>query len=151
MSQTGNRVVVTGSGVLSPLGLDLETTWQSLIAGESGIGPITQFDTEGYDVTFAGELKGFDAIQYVGRKEARRMDRFSQIAVAASLQAVEKSGLEINDSNRDNIGVLVGSGIGGLITVSAQVQILIEKGPDRVSPFLVPMMIADMASAQASA
>ncbi len=150
MSQTGNRVVVTGSGVLSPLGLDLETTWQSLIAGESGIGPITQFDTEGYDVTFAGELKGFDAIQYVGRKEARRMDRFSQIAVAASLQAVEKSGLEINDSNRDNIGVLVGSGIGGLITVSAQVQILIEKGPDRVSPFLVPMMIADMASAQAS-
>ena len=150
MSQTGNRVVVTGMGVLSPLGLDLETSWQGLIAGKSGIGPITQFDTEGYDVTFAGELKDFDPIQYVGRKEARRMDRFSQIAVAASLQAVENSDLEINDSNRDNIGVLVGSGIGGLITVSQQVQVLIEKGPDRVSPFLVPMMIADMASAQVS-
>lgn len=151
MSQTGgNRVVVTGIGVLSPLGLDLDTTWQGLIAGKSGIGPITQFDCEGYDVTFAGELKDFDAVQYVGRKEARRMDRFSQIAVAASLQAVEDSGLDINDGNRENIGVLVGSGIGGLITVSQQVQVLLEKGPDRVSPFLVPMMIADMASAQVS-
>ncbi len=150
MDHTGNRVVVTGIGVLSPLGLDLETTWQGLIAGKSGIGPVTQFDAEGYDVTFAGEIKDFDPVQYVGRKEARRMDRFSQIAVAASLQAVEDSSLEINDSNRDNIGVLVGSGIGGLITVSQQVQVLIEKGPDRVSPFLVPMMIADMASAQVS-
>ncbi len=150
MSHTSSRVVVTGMGVLSPLGLDLDTTWQGLIAGKSGIGPITQFDTEGYDVTFAGELKDFDPIQYVGRKEARRMDRFSQIAVAASLQAVENSSLDIDDSNRDNIGVLVGSGIGGLITVSQQVQVLIEKGPDRVSPFLVPMMIADMASAQVS-
>ena len=150
MSHTSNRVVVTGMGVLSPLGLDLDTTWQGLIAGKSGIGPITQFDTEGYDVTFAGELKDFDPVQYMGRKEARRMDRFSQIAVAASLQAVENASLDINESNRDNIGVLVGSGIGGLITVSHQVQVLIEKGPDRVSPFLVPMMIADMASAQVS-
>ncbi len=150
MHHTGNRVVVTGIGVLCPLGLDLDTTWKALIAGESGIGPITQFDAAGYDVTFAGELKDFDPVQYIGRKEARRMDRFSQIAVAASLQAVEKSGLVINGSNSEHIGVLVGSGIGGLITVSQQVQVLIEKGPDRVSPFLVPMMIADMASAQVS-
>ena len=150
MSQTGNRVVVTGIGVLSPLGLDLDTTWQGLIAGKSGIGPITQFDTEGYEVNFAGEIKDFDPVQYIGRKEAKRMDRFSQIAVASAVQAVENSGLDINDDNRENIGVLVGSGIGGLITVSKGVQILVEQGPDRVSPFLVPMMIADMASAQVS-
>ena len=149
-NHTGNRVVITGMGALTPLGLDIATTWEGLVAGKSGIDHIAQFDASLLDTRFAGEVKGFDPMEYMGRKEARRMDRFSQLAVAASVQAVRDAGLEINDDNKENIGVLVGSGIGGLLTMSEQVRILIEKGPDRVSPFLVPMMIADMASAQVS-
>jgi len=137
-------------GVLTPLGLDIDTTWEGMIAGRSGIDYITHFDADGFETRFAGEVKGFDATEYVGRKEARRMDRFSQLAVAASLQAVQGAGLEIGNGNRENVGVLVGSGIGGLITISEQVRVLAERGPDRVSPFTVPMMIADMASAQVS-
>ena len=147
---TGNRVVVTGMGALTPLGLDITTTWEGLVAGKSGIDNIAQFDASSLETRFAGEVKGFDPTEYMGRKEARRMDRFSQFAVAASVEAVRDAGLEINDSNKENIGVLIGSGIGGLLTMSEQVRILLEKGPDRVSPFLVPMMIADMASAQVS-
>ncbi len=149
-NHTGNRVVITGMGALTPLGLDITTTWEGLVTGKSGIDHIAQFDASLLDTRFAGEVKGFDPMEYMGRKEARRMDRFSQLAVAASVQAVRDAGLEINDDNKENIGVLVGSGIGGLLTMSEQVRILIEKGPDRVSPFLVPMMIADMASAQVS-
>jgi len=137
-------------GALTPLGLDIATTWEGLVAGKSGIDYIAQFDASSLDTRFAGEVKGFNPTEYIGRKEARRMDRFSQLAVTASVQAVRDAGLEINDDNKENIGVLVGSGIGGLLTMSEQVRILIEKGPDRVSPFLVPMMIADMASAQVS-
>jgi len=147
---SSNRVVITGVGAVSPLGLDLATTWAGLIAGKSGIDYIAQFDTEGFETRFAGELKGFEATDYIGRKEARRMDRFSQMAVVAAMQAVEQAGLEINADNQDNIGVLVGSGIGGLITLSEQLSVLMEKGPDKVSPFLVPMMITDMASSQIS-
>ncbi len=150
VNYTGNRVVVTGIGALTPLGLDITATWEGLVAGKSGIDYITQFDASPLETRFAGEVKGFDPMEYMGRKEARRMDRFSQLAVAASVQAVRDAGLEIDDTNRGNIGVLIGSGIGGLLTMSEQVRILIEKGPDRVSPFLVPMMIADMASAQVS-
>ncbi|HUV43693.1 MAG TPA: beta-ketoacyl-ACP synthase II [Dehalococcoidales bacterium] len=150
MNYTGNRVVVTGMGVLTPLGLDITTTWEGLVEGKSGIDHITQFDASSLETRFAGEVKGFDPLEYMGRKEARRMDRFSQLAVAASVEAIRDAGLEINDTNKGNIGVLIGSGIGGLLTMSEQVRILIEKGPDRVSPFLVPMMIADMASAQVS-
>ena len=150
MSNAANRVVVTGIGAITPLGLDMNTTWEGLIAGKSGIDYITQFDTEGFDTRIAGEVKGFEPTDYLGRKEARRMDRFTQLAVAAAMQAVQDAGLEIGDDNRDNIGVLVGSGIGGLLTLSEQMGILIERGPDRISPFLVPMMIADMASAQVS-
>ncbi len=149
-NHTGNRVVITGMGALTPLGLDITTTWEGLVTGKSGIDHIAQFDASLLDTRFAGEVKGFDPMEYMGRKEARRMDRFSQLAVTASVQAVRDAGLEINDDNKENIGVLVGSGIGGLLTMSEQVRILIEKGPDRVSPFLVPMMIADMASAQVS-
>ncbi len=145
-----NRVVVTGLGAVTPLGLDVATTWEGLIAGKSGIDYITQFDAEGFETRIAGEVKEFEPTDYIGRKEARRMDRFSQLAVAAAMQAVQDAGFEINDGIRDNVGVLIGSGIGGLMTLSEQLSILLERGPDRVSPFLVPMMIADMASAQVS-
>ena len=147
---TKNRVVVTGMGVLCPLGLDTATTWEGLIAGKSGIDNITLFDPESCKTKFAGEVKGFEPTSYVGRKEARHMDRFAQLSVAASLQAVEHSGIQINSANQDNIGIVVGSGIGGLTTLFEQTKILLEKGPDRVSPFLAPMMISDMAAAQAS-
>jgi len=145
-----NRVVVTGVGAITPLGLDVKTTWEGLIAGKSGIDYITQFDAEGFETRIAGEVKGFNPTDYVGPKETRRMDRFSQLAVAAAMQAVQDANFEMNDGVRDNVGVLIGSGIGGLMTLSEQLSILLERGPDRVSPFMVPMMIADMASAQVS-
>jgi len=142
--------VVTGIGILCPLGLDIFATWEELIAGKSGIDYITLFDPEPFDTKFAGEVKGFEPTDYINRKDARRMDRFAQLAVAASLQAVEKAGLQINSLNQDNIGVIVGSGIGGLTTLFEQIGVLLEKGPGRVSPFLAPMMISDMAAAQVS-
>jgi 3-oxoacyl-[acyl-carrier-protein] synthase II len=142
-----NRVVVTGLGCISPLGNDVESLWNGLIAGRSGIDLITHFDTNDYKVKIAGEVKDFDAVALFGNREARRMDRFSQFAVAVALQAVEDAGLEINDGNRDRIGVIMGSGIGGVSTIYEQVQVLLQRGPDRVSPFLVPMMLADTAPA----
>ncbi len=150
MSTYNDRVVVTGTGVLSPLGLNSSTTWEGIIAGKSGIDYITLFDTEPYETKIAGEVKGFEPTNYINRKDARRMDRFAQLAVAASLEAVEHSGLQINPSNQDSIGIIIGSGIGGLTTLFEQIKVLLEKGGDRVSPFLVPMMISDMASAQVS-
>ncbi len=145
-----NRVVVTGIGILCPLGRNVSTTWENLIAGKSGIDYITLFDTEAFETKIAGEVKGFDPIDYIDRKEARRMDRFAQLSVAASLEAVEQSGLPINSTNQDDIAIVIGSGIGGLTTLFEQTKILLEKGPSRVSPFLVPMMISDMAAAQVS-
>ncbi|MFH1169308.1 MAG: beta-ketoacyl-ACP synthase II [Chloroflexota bacterium] len=145
-----NRVVVTGIGILCPLGRDMATTWENLIAGNSGIGPITLFDASNLETRIAGEVKGFEPADYISRKDARRMDRFAQLAVAASLQAVKQSGLQIDASNQDNIGVTIGSGIGGLTTLYEQIQVMLEKGPSRVSPFLAPMMISDMAAAQVS-
>jgi len=150
MNNFNNRVVVTGMGILCPLGLNIATTWEALIAGKSGIDYITLFDTEGFETKIAGEVKGFEPTDYVSRKDARRMDRFAQLAVAASLQALEQSGIQINSENQDSIGIVVGSGIGGLTTLFEQVKVLLEKGPDRVSPFLIPMMIADIAAAQVS-
>jgi 3-oxoacyl-[acyl-carrier-protein] synthase II len=144
------RVVITGMGMISPIGLDTASTWAALLNGKSGTDKITLFDASTHVTKIAAEVKGFDPTNYIDRKEARRMDRFTQFAVAASKEAVEHSGLKVDESNRDEIGVLVGSGIGGLITISEQLRNLIEKGPDRVSPFLVPMMISDNASAQVS-
>jgi len=144
------RVAVTGMGVVNPLGLDVPTMWQGLISGKSAIDYITHFDPEPFDTKIAAEIKVFDATEYMDRKEARRMDRFAQFAVVASLQAVEQAGLKIDDSNSSDIGVIIGSGIGGLTTLFEQVNVLFERGPDRISPFLAPMMIADMASGQAS-
>ena len=145
-----NRVVITGIGCFSPLGLDMATTWQNLIAGKSGIDNITLFDASNQKTRFAGEVKGFDPANYIGRKELRRMDRFAQLSVSASIQAVGNAKLEINADNRDNIGVIVGSGIGGLTTLFQETKVLLEQGPSKVTPFLVPMMISDMAAAQVS-
>ena len=150
MNNPGSRVVVTGVGVLCPLGLNVADMWEALITGKSGVDYITLFDTEPLAVKFAGEVKGFVPTDYINRKDARRMDRFTQLAVVASLQAVKCAGLQINSMNQDNIGVIVGSGIGGLTTLFEQIKLLLEKGPDRVSPFLAPMMISDMAAAQVS-
>jgi len=145
-----NRVVVTGIGALTPLGLDMAATWDNLVAGKSGVDLITLFDASKMQVRIAGEVKGFDPVNYIDRKSARRMDRFAQFAVAAGYQAVENAGLKIDKSNEDDIGVFIGSGIGGLTTLFEQAKVLVEKGPDRVSPFLAPMMIADIAAAQIS-
>ena len=145
-----NRVVITGMGVISPLGLNLETTWEGLIAGKSGIDHITLFDASGLETQIAGEVKGFQPTDYTSRKDARHMDRFAQLAVAASIQALDQSGIKTSAENECDIGIVVGSGIGGLSTLFDQTKVLLEKGPDRVSPFLIPMMIADVAAAQVS-
>ncbi len=140
------RVVVTGLGCISPLGNNVQDTWEALIAGKSGAGPITLFDASSHKTRFACEVKNFDGAALFGGREARRMDRFAQFAVAASHQAVEQAGLTVDDSNRDRSGIIIGTGIGGIGTLLEQVEIFREKGPDRVSPFLVPMMIADNAA-----
>lgn len=151
VSNNGNRrVVATGIGALTPLGLDMPKTWEALVEGKSGIDYITLCDREMLEVKFAGEVKGFDPLNYIDRKEARRMDRFAQLSVAASREALATSGMQIDHENRHNTAVIVGSGIGGLTTLFEQIKVLLEKGPDRVSPFLAPMMISDMAAAQVS-
>jgi 3-oxoacyl-[acyl-carrier-protein] synthase II len=147
---TSNRVVITGMGIVCPLGLDVATTWEGLVAGRSGIDYITLFDTTGFETRFAGEAKGFNATDHISRKDARRMDRFAQMAIAAATQAVAQAGIKIDNNSQDNIGVLIGSGIGGLTTLFEQSEVIIEKGPDRVTPFLVPMMMSNAASAQIS-
>ena len=145
-----DRVVVTGVGVVSPLGLDRHTTWKNLLAGQSGVDRITAFDPEGFHTTIAAEVRCFDAEAYVGRKQARRMDRFVQLAAAATLEAVEHAGVRIEPAGSDRLSVMIASGIGGIITLSEQVGVLHAKGPSRVSPFLMPMMLPDMASGQVS-
>ena len=148
--QPNSRVVVTGIGAVTPLGLSMATTWEGLIAGKSGIDYITLCDSTKLATKFAGEVKGFDPTNFVGRKEARRMDRFAQLGVAAAKQAIENAKMAIDASNQGDIAVVVGSGIGGLTTLYEECKVLVEKGPDRVSPFLAPMMISDMAAAQVS-
>ncbi|MDP4280197.1 MAG: beta-ketoacyl-ACP synthase II [Dehalococcoides mccartyi] len=145
-----NRVVVTGMGIVSPLGLDVPTTWQALVTSKSGVDYITLFDTSDFDVRIAAEVKGFDPLQYIDRKQVRRTDRFTQFAIAASLEAAENARLKIDSSNGYEVGVIIGSGMGGLTTLSEQLMVLSEKGPERVSPFLIPTMIPDMASGQVS-
>jgi 3-oxoacyl-[acyl-carrier-protein] synthase II len=144
------RVVVTGIGLVSPVGLTREATWGNLLAGESGIDHISSFDPEELQTTIAGEVKGFDPTSYVGRKEAKRMDRFVQLAVAATLEAMEQASLEVNDGNSERVAVIISSGIGGIITLSEQIGVMDSRGASRVSPFLVPMMLPDMASGQVS-
>jgi 3-oxoacyl-[acyl-carrier-protein] synthase II len=140
------RVVVTGMGCVSPVGNSVGETWDALLAGKSGAGPITLFDARRHKTRFAAEVKGFDAVSLFGNREARKMDRFTQFATAATLEALEQSGLKIDESNRDRVGVLIGTGIGGIGTIMEQAEVLRERGPERVSPFLVPMMISDSAA-----
>jgi 3-oxoacyl-[acyl-carrier-protein] synthase II len=139
-------VVVTGLGLVTPLGINAEDTWSGLIAGRSGAGRITRFDPSGLDVTFACEVKGFDGQAYIERKEARRYDLFLQYAIAASQMAMESAGLASGVPRPDRAGVLVGSGVGGMQTFEDQARVFIEKGPSRVSPFFVPMFISDIAA-----
>nr|WGD70796.1 beta-ketoacyl-ACP synthase II [Bacillus subtilis] len=147
---TKKRVVVTGLGALSPLGNDVDTSWNNAINGVSGIGPITRVDAEEYPAKVAAELKDFNVEDYMDKKEARKMDRFTQYAVVVAKMAVEDAELNITDEIAPRVGVWVGSGIGGLETLESQFEIFLTKGPRRVSPFFVPMMIPDMATGQIS-
>ncbi len=150
MSKNGPRVFVTGGGILSPVGNNLEDSWQGLLAGRSGAGPITRFDASGFDVRFACEVKDFSTEGIIDRKDAKRMDRFVQFAVVASHEALKHAGIDLETADRDRIGVIIGSGIGGMETFETQHRNLVEKGPGRVSPFFIPMMIGDMAAGQVS-
>ena len=140
------RVVVTGMGAVTPLGLNVEDTWQATCAGENGIGPITSFDAAEFSCSIAAEVKDFDADAYLGRKQARRTDRFAQFALVAAREAVSDSALEITDDNRSEIGCYIGSGIGGLLVLEQEVNVLRDRGPSRISPFMIPEIIANMAS-----
>lgn len=140
------RVVITGMGMLSPVGLDVDTTWQALLKGQSGIGPITHFDCEKYAARFAGEIQDFDPLAYIDKKETKKMDRFIQLGIAAGVQALRDSGLEINQTNAHRVGVTIGSGIGGLAQIEQNHEKLLNSGPKRVSPFFVPSTITNMIS-----
>ncbi|MDD4230282.1 MAG: beta-ketoacyl-ACP synthase II [Dehalococcoidales bacterium] len=145
-----HRVVVTGYGAVSPLGNTADETWQNLIAGTSGIETIKCFDPSDFSVKVAGEVKGFDPVAFMDPRTAKYTDRFAQFAIAAAKQAIEHSGLVVDDENRYEIGILVGSGIGGTHSMEEQVSVLNSRGPMRVSPFIVPMMIADNATGRVS-
>ncbi|MGE6527962.1 beta-ketoacyl-ACP synthase II [Pseudomonas sp. NPDC077382] len=140
------RVVITGMGMLSPLGNDVPSSWQGILAGRSGIGLIEHMDLSAYSTRFGGSVKNFDVEQYLPAKEARKLDLFIQYGLAASFQAVRDSGLEITDANRERIGVAMGSGIGGLTNIENSCKALIEQGPRRISPFFVPGSIINMVS-----
>ncbi len=139
------RVVITGVGLLTPLAIGVRETWEALCAGKSGIGPITRFDTTKFDTKIAGEVRGFDPLDFMPRKEARRTPLFIMYAVAAARMALEDSGLVIDSANAHRVGVITGCGIGGLSVLEDNYMILVEKGPKRVSPFLIPLMIGNMA------
>lgn len=144
------RVVVTGIGAVTPIGLDAKTSWENALKGVSGIGELTRVDKDIFPVKVSAEINDFKPEDFMDRKEARKMDRFTQFALAASLMALEDSGLKINNENRERVGVWIGSGIGGMETYEQQFETFLEKGPRRVSPFFVPMMIPDMAAGQVS-
>jgi 3-oxoacyl-[acyl-carrier-protein] synthase II len=149
-----NRVVVTGLGVVSPLGNDLSTFWSNILDGKSGVGPLTRFDPDAFPTEFttriAAEVKDFDPLLFIDKKEARKMDIFIQYAVVAAKMAIAHAELNMETEDRDEVGVYIGSGIGGMNTVETQVRVLYERGPKRVSPFFIPMLIANMASGQVS-
>ncbi len=138
-----SRVVVTGIGLVTSVGNDLASSWDALCQGKSGVGEITGYDTSKHRVHFAGEVKNFDPSPYIDRKEIRRNDPYEQLAIATSKQALAQAKLDITDENADDIGVYIGSGIGGLVTLHDQFKVLHEKGPDRISPFFINMMIID--------
>ena len=147
---TKRRVVITGMGIVSPLGLSLAENWDAILAGKSGIARITQFDATGFPSMIAGEVKNFDATKFFSEKEARKMDRFIQFGMVAGMEAIKDSGLEITEANADRIGVHIGSGIGGVHTIEATTQLFREKGYRRISPFYIPMSIINMVSGNLS-
>lgn len=144
------RVVVTGMGMISPLGADMQTSWEGMLAGKSGIGPITAFDATDYPVRFGGSVPEFDVGEYIPPKEARRMDGFIQFGLVTGVQAMRDSGLEVTDENRHRIGVAVGSGIGGIVTIETCHDVVNTRGPGRVSPFFVPSCIINMVAGHLS-
>src|SRR5580698_2606836 len=138
------RVVITGMGVLTPLSSELELFWQNLIAGKSGIAPVTRFDTTEYDCKIGGEVRDFKPEEFMPIKETRRTDRFVQYAVGAAKKAVVDAGIDMSKEDANRIGVLIGSGIGGMETIEDQVGTLVRKGPGRGSPFMIPMLIVNI-------
>jgi 3-oxoacyl-[acyl-carrier-protein] synthase II len=140
------RVVITGMGCITPLGNDITSLWANILAGKSGVGLITHYDTSRFNVKIGAEVRDFDGVALFGTRDARRMDRFVQFGLASSIQAAKHSRLEITDDNRDRIGVILGTGIGGMNTLFQQMEVFFQRGPDRVSPFLVPMMLPDTAA-----
>lgn len=150
MEPAKRRVVITGMGALTPIGKDVDSFWEGLLEGRSGAGEVTQFDASEISTRIAAEVKDFNPADFMERKDARRMDRFAQFAVAASQLALEHAAVDLDQIDRDRAGVLIGSGIGGIRTLEEQSRNLVERGPGRISPFFVPMMIPDMASGQVS-
>lgn len=142
------RVVITGIGALTPVGTGKEVFWDALVSGKSGIVPITRFDASDIPTRIAGEISDFDPLTYIDKKDARRMDRYTQFACAATQMALEDAGLKTDNINPERVGVIIGSGVGGIETVEEQAKVLINKGPNRISPVFVPMMIANIAGAQ---
>ncbi len=150
MSSPRRRVVVTGVGLVSPLGVGTESTWRALLAGESGIGPITRFDTTAFVTRIAAEVKGFQPEEWIEKKEVKKSDSFIHFAIAASQMAVDDAGLVIDETNADDVGVVIGSGIGGFPIIERTHSVLVERGPDRVSPFFIPGVIVNLAAGQVS-
>ncbi len=150
MTDYPKKVVVTGMGVVTPLGTNVKDYWDGLLAGKSGVGPITRFDSDGFATTIAAEVKGFNADSFLNPKEARRMDPFSQFAIASAQMAIEDAGWDLNSINKDRVGVIIGSGIGGMYVFEDQVITIKEKGPRRVSPFFITTMIIDIAAGHIS-
>jgi 3-oxoacyl-[acyl-carrier-protein] synthase II len=146
----GRRVVVTGLGIMSPLGLEVDRFWENLISGKSGVSRIDRFDVEKIASKIAAQIRDFEPGNYMNFKQAKRMDSFSQFAVAATLNAIKDSGFKINSNSENEVGVYIGSGIGGLWTLEQQHERLLSRGADKVSPFVIPMMISNMAAAQVS-
>ena len=149
-TDTGDRVVVTGIGLVTPVGNDRASTWRNLLNGESGIDYITAFDTEQHQTRIAGETKGFDPDAVLGAREAKKLDKFTQFAAVASVEALDHAEIDVADEDPTDIAVLIGSGVGGFLTITEQMHTLATRGPRRVSPFTVPMMLGDMASGQVS-
>jgi len=147
---TATRVVITGVGLVTPVGIGVDATWRSILAGVSGAAPITSFDTTEFDVKFACPIQDFEPTDYIDKRTAKHMDRYAQLALTAAKFAMADSGLEITDALAPEVGVAIGSGIGGMATWEKQHAILLEKGPNRVSPYVIPMLIADIASGMVS-
>jgi len=146
----GRRVVVTGMGAVTPLGIGVDNTWRAMLDGRSGIGPITQFDAAEFATRIAGEVKGFEAGDYIEAKEIKKMDRFIHLAIAASRMAMDQSGLVIDDRNANRVGVLVSAGMGGLPAIEKYHAVYMERGPKKITPFFIPMLIINLASGQIS-